>query len=77
MTPALRESLGQCVRNVRLTWAQQQPDVAEHPSWTVPWSKLTERDREADRRIGEKLYSMGWFNARRDAVYALDNLEGP
>lgn len=49
----VRDRLGSCVRGAWIAWALEQPDVADHPSWTVPWDELPERDREVDRRIGE------------------------
>lgn len=53
-TPAdPREHLGRLVREAWVTWALEQPDVADHPFWTVPWDELTGRDREVDMRIGE------------------------
>lgn len=53
------ERLGQLVRMVWDTWARQQPDVAEHSSWTVPWERMAERDKDVDRRIGLALYALG------------------
>ena len=55
-----REWCGQRVRRRWEAWAREQPDVAEHPSWTRPWVALDERDREADRLIGEDLFRAGW-----------------
>jgi hypothetical protein len=58
-TPAsansIREQAGRLVRDVWIQWAKEQPDCAEHPSWTVPYDQIAERDREVDRRIGETL----------------------
>lgn len=48
-----RDVLGRIVRAVWTGWAPGQPDVAEHPSWLVPWERLPERDREVDRLIGK------------------------
>lgn len=62
-----REWCGQWVRREWEAWAREQPDVAEHPSWTRPWHALDERDREADRRIGELLFAEGW-KAGRDVT---------
>ena len=47
-----REPLGRIVRETWVGWALEQPDVADHPSWTEPWGKLAARDREVDMRIG-------------------------
>jgi len=52
-----REALGKEVRAVWIGWAKEQPLVK--PSWLAPWEELSESDREVDRRIGERLYSMG------------------
>ncbi len=46
-----REELGKIVRAEWIRWAEQQPDAK--PGWLLPWDDMTERDREADRRIGE------------------------
>lgn len=43
--------VGELVREVWVAWSREQADVAEHPSWTVPWNQLSDRDREVDRRI--------------------------
>ena len=43
-----------------MSWAAQQPDVGRHPSWLKPWEELEGRDREVDRRIGERLFRMGF-----------------
>lgn len=51
-----RELLGMIVRDVWITWAQEQPVVK--PSWLVPWDQLSEPDKEVDRRIGERLTLM-------------------
>jgi hypothetical protein len=48
-----REALGRLVREVWIEWAREQPNPK--PSWLVPWDELSERDREVDRRIGERL----------------------
>jgi hypothetical protein len=56
-----REDLGRAVRRRWVLWAHGQPDAAEHPSWTLPWEALAERDREADRQIGEDLFCAGWL----------------
>ena len=56
-----REELGERVRRKWIGWALCQPDVADYPSWTVFWSELPERDREADMAIGEALFCAGWL----------------
>lgn len=58
------ERLGRIVREVWVGWAQEQPDVAEHPSWLVPYEDLPVRDRNVDKRIGLALYMLGWCEAR-------------
>lgn len=44
------EVLGRVVREAWVAWAKTQPNPK--PSWLVPWSQLSEPDREVDRRIG-------------------------
>lgn len=53
----LRERLGRDVRLEWIAWAKTQPDPK--PSWLVPWSGMSEPDREVDRRIGERIYAIG------------------
>ena len=38
------EIYGRIVRAIWVDWALEQPDVADHPSWTLPWDKLADRD---------------------------------
>ena len=59
-----RDDLGRRVREVWIDWAKSQPNPSP---WLVPYDKLSESDREADRRIGEVLYDMG-FEAGGHAV---------
>lgn len=59
-----REALGRAVRAEWMAWAQEQP--RPKPSWLVPWDELAEPDREADRRIGERLYGLGRAEAVAD-----------
>ena len=47
-----REPYGRIARETWVAWAKEQPDVADHPSWTVDWDGLPDRDREVDMRIG-------------------------
>jgi len=44
------DALGRIVRDAWIRWARKQP----HPkaSWLVPYDKLSEADKEADRQIG-------------------------
>lgn len=51
MVPASREAGGKLVRRIWIEWAKEQPDHAS--SWLVPWEKLSEPDREVDRRVFE------------------------
>lgn len=46
-----REFLGRVVREAWIAWAQGQPNPK--PTWLVPYDKLAEADKEADRQIGE------------------------
>lgn len=52
-----REALGRFVREVWVEWAKDQPNPK--PSWLVPWEQLSESDKEVDRRIGERLFTLG------------------
>lgn len=58
-----REALGKVVRNVWISWARMQPNPK--PSWLVPWEELSEPDKEVDRCIGERLYTIGYTDAKR------------
>ena len=60
-----RDRLGRIVRAIWIDWAAKQPDVKDHPSWLLPWGALSERDREIDRHIGEKLYLIGFHDCDR------------
>jgi hypothetical protein len=51
VSPEERDALGRVVRGAWVAWAREQPDP--RPSWLVPYDELPERDKEADRRIGE------------------------
>lgn len=62
-----RDRLGQLVREVWIAWANEQPDIADHPHWLVPWERLAPRDREVDRRIGERLYAEGYAAGQDEA----------
>jgi hypothetical protein len=53
----LRDDLGRIVREVWVSWAQEQPNPKA--SWLVPYDQLNEPDREVDRRIGERLFREG------------------
>lgn len=48
------EFLGRMVRDEWVMWAHTQPNPKE--SWLKPWDKLSEPDKEVDRRIGERLF---------------------
>lgn len=52
-----RDHLGRIVREEWIKWAREQP--SPKPSWLVPWEGLSEPDKEVDRRIGARLYSIG------------------
>ncbi len=53
LTRVCRERRGQTVRGAWVEWASGQPDPK--PSWLEPWEALSDRDREADMRIGDAL----------------------
>ena len=48
-----RDQLARTVREAWVAWALEQPDIADHANWVVPYDQLAERDKEADRRIAE------------------------
>lgn len=57
-----REQLGAEVRRVWIGWAREQP--SPKPSWLVPYAQLSPEDQEADMRIGQVLWFMGWRAAQ-------------
>lgn len=63
---------GQLVRETWIAWAREQPDVAQHPSWLVPWNELPERDREVDRRIEAIIRA----DERENVRAAMSHVEG-
>lgn len=52
-----RDTLGRAVRKAWIQWANDQPEPK--PSWFVTYDDLPERDKEADRQIGEMLFTDG------------------
>jgi len=46
-----RDDLGRFVREAWVRWAETQPNPK--PSWLIPYTELSEVDKEADRQIGE------------------------
>ena len=65
-----REPLGRVVRETWVAWAKEQPDVAEHPSWTEPYDRIPARDREVDMRIGSAVAAeaLRQYEAEREAL---------
>jgi hypothetical protein len=61
-----RNDLGRMVREEWIAWATEQADIAEHPHWLTSWDELPERDKEVDRRIGERLYNAGRVAAKEE-----------
>lgn len=57
LTAPERDDLGRIVRDEWMAWAREQPNPK--PSWLVEWDRLSEPDREVDRRIGERLFAAG------------------
>lgn len=55
MNSTLRDALGRYVRAAWITWARTQPDPK--PSWLVPYDELPEHLKEADRCIGEAVWT--------------------
>ena len=51
------ESLGVIVREVWVSWAQEQPDPK--PAWLTEWDDLDDGQREVDMRIGVILAGIG------------------
>lgn len=68
-----REWLGREVRNQWEQWAREQSNPKV--SWTVPWDKLTEPEREVDRRIGDWLYRLGQRAARGERPAVVDKCQ--
>lgn len=68
MNATERDQAGRKVRQAWLDFWSGMPDVVqlqvEHPGWFLPWEALDEREREADRSIGEALYSDGTWKPR-------------
>ncbi len=52
-----REELGMLVRSTWIEWAKTQTNPKT--SWLLTWDQLNEPDKEADRMIGERLYTLG------------------
>jgi hypothetical protein len=50
-----RDILGKIVRDSWITWAKEQKEIKE--KWLVEYEKLDEKDKEADRRIGEAVFN--------------------
>jgi len=59
MSEVPRENLGKIVREVWIEWAEQQPRAKD--SWFTPWDELDEPYKEVDRRIGERLWQLGYL----------------
>ena len=57
-TQQQREMLGQKVRKVWVDYCLRIGDTK--PSHIAPWEALSEQDKEADRVIGEALWSVGF-----------------
>lgn len=51
--PVDRDFLGRIVREAWIRWAETQDAPKAH--WLLPYSELSEPDKEADRQIGEAL----------------------
>jgi hypothetical protein len=58
------DELGQVLRLRWEMWAREQPDVAEHPSWTRPWHEMGERERDVDREMAAGMFCAGFLAAR-------------
>lgn len=62
--PVDRDTLGRMVREAWVRWALTQPNPK--PSWLLPYSELSEPDKEADRQIGEAIAK--WTLIHSDAA---------
>lgn len=51
------DQLGELVRSAWIDWAQDQENPKR--SWFVPYDKLSENDKQADRQIGIILFNEG------------------
>ncbi len=56
-SPERREKLGRVVRSIWVSYCREIGDI--NPAHVAPWETLSERDKEADRRIGLFLVEMG------------------
>lgn len=54
------DELGRALRRRWENWARTQPDAGDHPSWTVPWEELAEREREVDMAMAVEQFCAGW-----------------
>jgi hypothetical protein len=56
-----KDQVGKMVREAWVDWAKTHP--SPKPSWLLPYEKLDESDKEADRRIGTHLLQkfIGWL----------------
>lgn len=73
--PGTREALGRAVRATWRQWAEKQPGAK--PSWLMPWERMREPDREADRLIGVALARIGErAGVHRERARIRDGLPG-
>jgi hypothetical protein len=52
------ERLGREVREEWVSYAHTQPNPKPHH--LLPWEELDEASKEVDRRIGDRLFALGW-----------------
>ena len=72
--PIDRDTLGRMVREAWVRWALTQP--APKPSWLLPYDKLSEPDKEADRQIGEAIAKWTVIHYEARAALAKEATDG-
>lgn len=66
-----REKLGKIVREIWIDFVKEQSELTgtpAKPSHLTEWADLDETNKEVDRRIGWRMYEMGYENAQLDLV---------
>lgn len=69
---ARMDTLGRLVREAWVQWAMEQPDPK--PSWLVPYDELSPADQEADRQIGQAVWSVAYLTGFNDGMQAAYNI---
>lgn len=66
-----REKLGKIVREIRIDFVKEQSELTgtpAKPGHLTEWPGLDETNKEVDRRIGWRLYELGYENCQLDLV---------